>query len=64
MYMASVFAASRLLAAAPLTARFARLARGFAARRALRARFGLEILLKIKPNEKYENLKFGLQTTT
>ena len=64
MYMASVFAASRLLAAAPLTARFARPARGFAARRALRARLGLEILLKIKPNEKYENLKIWLQTTT
>ena len=37
--------------------------RGCAAHGALRARFGLEILLKIKPNEKYENLKFWLQTT-
>ena len=64
MYMASAFAASRVLAASPLTARFAYLARGFAARRALAARFGLEILLNIKPNEKYENLKFWLQTNT
>ena len=31
---------------------------GFAAHGALRALFGLEILFKIKPNEKYENLKF------
>ena len=38
--------------------------RGCAAHGALRAHFGLEILLKIKPNEKYENLKFWLQTTT
>ena len=51
MYMASAFAA------APAS-------RGFAAHGALRARFGLELLLKIKPNKKYENLKFWLQTTT
>ena len=38
--------------------------RGFAAHGALRAHFWLEILLKIKTNEKYENLKFWLQTTT
>ena len=31
---------------------------GCAAHGELRACFGLEILLKIKPNEKYENLKF------
>ena len=33
-------------------------------RRALRARFGLKILLKIKQNKKYENLKFWLKIIT